>query len=389
MCREKRMMIPELFLCPISLDLMSDPVTLLATGHTYDRRNIQRWLAGRRTCPVTMHTLPDKSELAPNRTLKHLIDRWLLTGRTLSVSDLALPTLTDNLTEEQDDTAVLEETLRIVRCLSPPGLCASLLVLLLRAPPSPAPVLELALDCLVASPSKHELATALQQEEEHKTKKIMPLIAFQLRQGSSVKVKTGLCRLIQILGSAGAHLLLGRSEQVMGALGAALVLHADNDAAVSSAALRAMWSLIRLPDEATRETAVAAGAVDALLSYISSGHKTKKKNLLLPLALETLELLLTSVDAARQAMYARSGAGGSGTATLVRMVFRVPSDGGSEHAIGSLLVTCRESGIVRVDAINAGLLEQLLLLLQTQCSPKAKTNARALLKLLRALWARH
>ena len=42
-----------------------------------------------------------------------------------------------------------------------------------------------------------------------------------------------------------------------------------------------------------------------------------------------------------------------------------------------------------MDAINAGLLTRLLLLLQSQCSPRAKANAMALLKLLRAIWARH
>jgi hypothetical protein len=88
-------------------------------------------------------------------------------------------------------------------------------------------------------------------------------------------------------------------------------------------------------------------------------------------------------------MYARYGA----TAVLVKMVFRVPFDqgsGSSDHAIGSLLVACRESAAVRVDAINAGLLTQLLLLLQSQrASPRAKANALALLKLLRTIWARH
>ncbi|CAM0902262.1 unnamed protein product [Alopecurus aequalis] len=402
------MVIPKLFLCPISLDLMSDPVTLLATGETYDRPNIHRWLAaGQRTCPVTMHPLL-KSELervmlVPNRTLKHLIDRWVLTGCTLSISDLALPTLKDNLlvlNADSDDTMVMAETLRIVRALSPPGFCALLLRLLLKLPSrshdddSAAAhllLVELALDCLLASPCAHELADALQTGDAYS-------FALLLQQGS-LKVKTSMCRLIQIAADAKAEQQqlcrvapLGRAgaEPVMAAL--ASLMH--NIGAASDAALRAMSSLCSL-DQVSRETVVAAGAVDTLLSYISSttgarsGHCRKRPSrALCTLALETLELVLISVDASRQAIYSRPGA----TAILVKMVFRVPFDhgsGSSEHAIGSLLAVCRESAAVRVDAINAGLLTQLLLLLQSQCgSPRAKSKARALLKLFRAIWAR-
>jgi hypothetical protein len=402
------MLIPELFLCPISLDIMADPVTLSTTGRTYDRPNIGRWLAaGHRTCPVTMRPL-HKSEskrvlLVPNRTLKHLIDRWLLTGRTISISDLALPTLRDNLDAGTDDAAVVEETLGIVRSLSPPGFCALLLRLLLRcsssshdgddpADPAHALLVELALDCLLASPSAHELATALQTGDASS-------FAVLLRRGSH-RVKTGLCRLINIAADGVmaeqqqlCSMVMGRSEKVMGAL-AALV---HDGGAASDAALMAMSSLCS-SDQAIRETAVAAGAVDALLSYISyttskagSGHCGKKppRAALLSQALETLELVLVSVDAGREAMYAWYG---GGTAVLVKMVFRVPFDqgSGSDHAIGSLLVACRESAAVRLDAINAGLLTQLLLLLQSQrASPRAKANALALLKLLRTIWARH
>ncbi|KAF7103110.1 hypothetical protein CFC21_104138 [Triticum aestivum] len=383
------MLIPEVFLCPISLDPMSDPVTLLPTGQTYDRPSIRRWLAaGHRTCPVTMRPLPHHTSglLAPNRTLKHLIDRWLL------LADLALPTLRDNLlaaaaaaAPESAPTVAAVETLRIVRSLSPPGFCALLLrLLMLRS--SDDVLAELALDCLLASPSTRELADALQEK-----KKLPSSFAFLLRQGSP-KIKIGMCRLIHTVGAVAVDAVVsfGRSEPVMGALAA--LVRDDTCGGASDAALRAMCSLCA-SDLASREAAVAAGAVDALLSYISSGGSRKRPSscALWTQALETLELLLVSVDAGRQAMYARPGA----TAVLVKMVFMVPSRqdragaGGSEHAIRSLLVACRESAAARVDAINAGLLTRLLLLLQSQCSPRAKANAMALLKLLRAIWARH
>uniref|UniRef100_A0A0D9WUB5 RING-type E3 ubiquitin transferase n=1 Tax=Leersia perrieri TaxID=77586 RepID=A0A0D9WUB5_9ORYZ len=62
------LMIPNDFLCPISLEIMTDP--------TYERRSIQKWLdAGQRTCPKTQQPLAHLS-LAPNFALKNLIMQW-------------------------------------------------------------------------------------------------------------------------------------------------------------------------------------------------------------------------------------------------------------------------------------------------------------------------
>ncbi|PVH32881.1 hypothetical protein PAHAL_9G514000 [Panicum hallii] len=67
--------IPDDFRCPISLDLMKDPV-IVATGQTYERGCIERWLeAGHHTCPKTQQKLPNKS-LTPNYVLRSLITQW-------------------------------------------------------------------------------------------------------------------------------------------------------------------------------------------------------------------------------------------------------------------------------------------------------------------------
>lgn len=43
--------IPDEFRCPISLDLMRDPV-IIASGHTYNRNSIAQWInSGHQTCP--------------------------------------------------------------------------------------------------------------------------------------------------------------------------------------------------------------------------------------------------------------------------------------------------------------------------------------------------
>ncbi|XP_066327393.1 E3 ubiquitin-protein ligase PUB23-like [Miscanthus floridulus] len=70
--------VPHYFLCPISLEVMRDPVTL-ATGITYDRASIERWLFtdGHATCPVTRRALaPAEMDATPNHTLRRLIQAW-------------------------------------------------------------------------------------------------------------------------------------------------------------------------------------------------------------------------------------------------------------------------------------------------------------------------
>ncbi|CAI0423883.1 unnamed protein product [Linum tenue] len=67
--------IPPDFRCPISLDLMRDPV-VVATGQTYDRESIALWIeSGHNTCPKTGQNLAHTS-LIPNRALKNLISMW-------------------------------------------------------------------------------------------------------------------------------------------------------------------------------------------------------------------------------------------------------------------------------------------------------------------------
>ncbi|MBA0695457.1 hypothetical protein Goari_002083, partial [Gossypium aridum] len=69
--------IPKDFCCPISLDLMKDPV-IVSTGQTYDRSSIARWMEeGHCTCPKTGQMLDD-TRIVPNRALRNLIMQWCI-----------------------------------------------------------------------------------------------------------------------------------------------------------------------------------------------------------------------------------------------------------------------------------------------------------------------
>ncbi|XP_057751812.1 U-box domain-containing protein 13-like isoform X1 [Arachis stenosperma] len=67
--------IPDDFRCPVSLELMKDPV-IVSTGQTYDRSSIEKWLeAGHGTCPKTLQSLTS-TVLTPNYVLRSLIEQW-------------------------------------------------------------------------------------------------------------------------------------------------------------------------------------------------------------------------------------------------------------------------------------------------------------------------
>ncbi|KAJ7972641.1 RING-type E3 ubiquitin transferase [Quillaja saponaria] len=67
--------VPPYFRCPLSLELMLDPV-IVASGQTYDRYSIQKWFDhGLTICPKTRQKLTH-ANLIPNYTVKAMIANW-------------------------------------------------------------------------------------------------------------------------------------------------------------------------------------------------------------------------------------------------------------------------------------------------------------------------
>lgn len=66
---------PQEYLCPISQQIMVNPVVLHETGHSYEAANIGRWLDMHSTCPVTGQQLHSK-QLSSNWALKNIIADW-------------------------------------------------------------------------------------------------------------------------------------------------------------------------------------------------------------------------------------------------------------------------------------------------------------------------
>jgi Mg-chelatase subunit ChlD len=77
---------PSEFMCPISMDLMTDPV-IGNDGHTYERAAITEWLSTNNLSPLTRRQMT-LADIQPNFALRGAIERWRL-------SNEAIPALND------------------------------------------------------------------------------------------------------------------------------------------------------------------------------------------------------------------------------------------------------------------------------------------------------
>jgi len=68
--------VPDAFCCPIGLDIMSDPVFLIETGHTFERRLIEAHLQRSDRGPLCGVQLKSKT-LMPNYALRQAIEAYL------------------------------------------------------------------------------------------------------------------------------------------------------------------------------------------------------------------------------------------------------------------------------------------------------------------------
>ncbi|KAG4998849.1 U-box domain-containing protein 25 [Glycine soja] len=386
---ESQNAIPHLFRCPISLDLFEDPVTL-CTGQTYDRSNIEKWLAqGNLTCPVTMQKLHDPS-IVPNHTLRHLIDQWLQLDPQFDPANPeastieSLASLKLNLESYESSLENKLQALRKISVLSDEYcsfnkscfLQLDFLPLLLElvfgtqvSPENDMNFIELALCCI------KKLLPLGSLEPLNMIKDGSKLATFVLlfEKGTN-SVKTSLCRVIESASSSSSE-----TEDLCSTLGKTndlvheIVQVVNQNYEVSGDAIKAMSALCSL--QSNRESLVRGGAIEEIMRYITSSERRN----MAPVAMRIVEKLM-GLRSAKEALVNHP----NGVQTLVNMVFRVSDQKCSESAVEVLLTVCGEFERAREEAIESGVLTRLLLLLQSQCSNTTKSKARMLLKLLRS-----
>ncbi len=81
--------IPNEFLCPITTELMRDPV-MLTDGHVYEKQAIKRWLDNHNTSPLTKAVV-DKTIMIPCFVLRKLIEEYMSGNKNTNENKEAKP----------------------------------------------------------------------------------------------------------------------------------------------------------------------------------------------------------------------------------------------------------------------------------------------------------
>ncbi|KAJ6805482.1 U-box domain-containing protein 21-like [Iris pallida] len=391
--------IPNHFRCPISLDLMADPVTV-STGITYDRGSIETWLGtGQRTCPVTKRELGAADEdPVPNHSLRRMIQEWCVANRSLGVERVPTPKVPLTAARASE---ILSELVTsrgggnyVVRCRE----LASRVGSLARESDRNRRCFVQAGAGRVLAALFGELAACGASADDE----ILSALALMLPLDKEA------CRHIAAsTESFGAVASIMRSDDLASRLNAILVLKEVLSkgkefvvrAARAEGLSEALVEFLRKPTS-TRAAKAAMAAAFCLVSS-DEGAATRLLDLgLVPLVLETLvesersmcEKALAVLDAVCSTERGRDEARGHALTVpvLVKKMFRV-SDAATEFVVSALWkLACRKcEGMeeemrrgVLAEATQVGAFQKVLLLLQVGCGAATKEKATQLLKMM-------
>ncbi|CAA0830936.1 U-box domain-containing protein 26 [Striga hermonthica] len=381
--------VPHYFQCPISLEMMHDPVTL-STGQTYDRSSIESWVStGNTTCPVTRIPLPDFT-LIPNHTLRRLIQDWCVSNRSPHIptpKQPADPSLVRTfLARASSASAPYPSRLSALKALRAlardsdrsrsviTAACGARQILLsiafpdLGSEPSDLNHEALALLSVFALPESDCECLAGDPD------RVGYLVSLLFNSSIDVRISSASVIEAVVAGirSPDLRLRISGAEGVFdGVVG---ILSCDCPRAVR-AGIKALFALCLVKQH--RHRAVAAGAVATLVDRLAELERCDAER-----ALATAELLCR-IPAGCEAF----GEHELTVPLLVKMILKV-SERATEYAAGALLSLCLTSEAARREAAAAGVLTQLLLVVQSGCTERAKRKAQMLLKLLRDSWSR-
>ncbi|XP_028790890.1 U-box domain-containing protein 19-like [Neltuma alba] len=383
---------PQDFRCPISLQLMADPVTL-STGQTYDRASIQKWLkAGNRTCPKTGEKLTN-TELVPNTTLRKLIHQFCADNgvstsksghRSRDITRTSVPGSTASAhamqflswfiarrlvfgTDEQKNKAAYE--IRVLArsnifnraCLIEVGTVPSLLNLLDTNDKSTQ---ENAISALLKL-AKHTNGQKTIMESDGLT----PILTV-LKNGISLEARQTAAAIIFYLSSTKENRkIIGENPEAIPAL--VELIKEETTALGKKNATVAIFGLLLLPQN--HQKVLEANAVPALVNILSSSEKSD----LTTDCLAVLAALAENVEGAKAVSKACA------LPLIVGMLQKITWRTGKEHCVAILMSLCVHVGeeVVSILAKDPSLMPWLYSLLTDGTSHAAK-KARSLIKLL-------
>ncbi|KAF6160250.1 hypothetical protein GIB67_019019 [Kingdonia uniflora] len=384
--------IPSYFLCPISLEIMRDPVTL-STGITYDRENIEKWVfSGRNdTCPLTKQILVDM-ELIPNHTLRRLIQAWCTLNASYGFERIPTPKplvdkaeivkLVDNAMKPRSQMKSLcrlkeiaLESDRNKRCMETTGVVECLASIVTSNIVSPtmddgAAASDEALSIIyVLQPLQAGLKTLVGKNGEffESLVKILGHGNYQSRAYAILLLKM----MFEVADPI--RLTSLKPELFVG------VVHGLRNQISSKALKASLQVLIEIcPWGRNRIKAVEVGAVSVLIELLL---ETSDKR--------STEMILVILDQLCACAEGRANLinHGAGIAIVSKKILRV-SQVGSERAVRILSSISKFSASSNVlqEMMQVGVVSKLCLMLQVDCTMKTKEKAREILKLHSRVW---
>ncbi|KDP26567.1 hypothetical protein JCGZ_17725 [Jatropha curcas] len=383
--------------CPISLEIMKDPVTI-ETGHTYDRSSILKWFrSGNHTCPKTGKRL-ETVELTPNLLLKGLIQTYCIQNGIQSVEsnrknrDITRTVLAGSLAAqeamkmvakiladrlENGDSKEKSKACYEIRllskasifnrsCLVETGVISSLLKLLLSE------------DCLcqenamagLLNLSKHPKSKALIVETEG-----LELIVYVLKKGLGMDSRQHAAATLFYLASIEEYRkLIGESTEAIPAL--VQLISEGNDRAKKNA-LVAIYGLLTHSENHLR--VIAAGAVPLLLTLL----KCCEREVLVTDSLAVLASLAEKTDGAKAIL--QSGA----LPQILKILDSSTSRATKEQCVSLLLASSINGGadvvafLVKSSSVMRSLYFQL-----SEGTSRASKKASSLIRILQEFYER-
>ncbi|XP_073043814.1 E3 ubiquitin-protein ligase PUB22-like [Primulina eburnea] len=391
--------VPPYFVCPISLEIMKDPVTV-STGMTYDRDSIEKWIFSQNnyTCPVTKQALSDP-ELIPNITLRRLIQSWCTVHASQDIERLPTPKspvcksqilklITDAAAASPQRQMECLKRLKSIasqnqtnrRSMETVGTAEFLASLIMNKTleASRAGVLEDSSELTRVSHESLSILYSLQLSESGlkslNNTELIESLTRVMQTGSYESRAYAIMLLKSMLEVAEPDQLIHLSPEFFTQLTQILRDQISEKATKSS--LKAL--AISCPWGRNRIKAVNAGAVPLLIDLLLDSSDKRAS-----------EMILTVLETLCQIAEGRSELlqHGAGLAIVSKKILRV-SNGASERAVRILHSISKFSATHKIlqEMLQLGVVHKLCLVLQVDCGTKSKDRAREILKLHARAW---
>ncbi|KAF7851929.1 hypothetical protein BT93_L1642 [Corymbia citriodora subsp. variegata] len=383
--------IPSFFVCPISLQLMKDPVTA-PTGITYDRESIEKWLfsAKNRTCPVTKQPIPD-CDLTPNHTLRRLIQSWCTLNAAHGIE--RIPTPRPPVSKSQ-----IAKLLREAKSPDMRNKCLKRLRSIATENASNRCCMEAAGAAdFLATLVKNETSTSFEVTARSLDEALAVLYHLQLSEASLKNLigddgvfvdsltrimQSGTCDsrtyAVMLLKSMVevADIIQLSSLRMESFVEVVRLLH---DQVSRKATKSALKLLIRAcPTGQNRVKAVEAGAMPVLIDLLLDSCDKRQSEMILML----LDVLCRCAEGRAELLKH-----GAGIAIVSKRILRV-SETADERCVRILLSISKYSAtpIILQEMLRVGVAAKLCLVLQVEGTSKTKEKAREILKLHARAW---